>query len=106
MQIHFNSGPNPYFYKLLQPIVAEQEATPLTDLVTISPQALARKVPTTLDSLVHFPERLASVFSVAHTVVSWLVGPLGIVLGSLGAVALPTGVVAHRMSQAKKGPQP
>jgi len=104
--VHINpsSAPNPYLYKLLQPIVAVEPSSSLADLVTISPQALARKVPTTLDSLIHFPERISAVFSIAHNLVSWLVGPLGIVLGSLGAVAIPTGVLAHRMSQSKQEP--
>lgn len=104
MHIHPGSAPNPYLYKLLQPIVAEEPSPRLTDMVTISPQALARKLPTTLDSLVHFPERIAAVFSIAHNLVSWLMGPLGIVLGSLGAVAIPTGVLAHRISQSKQEP--
>ena len=105
MQINPGSAPNPYLYKLLQPIVAEEPSTSLTDMVAISPQALARKLPTALDSLLHFPERITAVFSIAHNLVSWLMGPLGIVLGSLGAVAIPTGVLAHRMSQAEKDPQ-
>lgn len=75
-------------------------------MVTISPQALARRVPTTLDSLLHFPERISVVFSIAHNVVSCLSGPLGIVLGGLGAVAIPTGVLAHRHLQAQKAHPP
>ena len=104
MHINPSSAPNPYLYKLLQPIVAEEKSADLTDMVTISPQALARKVPTTLDSLIHFPERVTAVFSIAHNLVSWLLGPLGIVLGSLGAVAIPTGVLAHRLKQDKQEP--
>lgn len=72
--------------------------------MTLSPQALARKVPTTLDSLLHLPERAAAVLSVAHSVVNCLAGPVGIVLGSLGAVAIPTGVLAHRRYCAKQEP--
>ncbi|MBX3167474.1 MAG: hypothetical protein KF760_08675 [Candidatus Eremiobacteraeota bacterium] len=104
MQINPGPSPNPHLYRLLKPIVAEEGPCPLSDKVTISPQALARKVPTTLDSLLHFPERVAAVFSVAHTVITCLAGPLGIVLGSLGAVAIPTGVLAHRRYSAKQEP--
>jgi hypothetical protein len=106
MQVSASSTPNPYLYKLLQPIVVDEGASHLKDRVTISPQALARKVPTTLDSLVHFPERITAVVSIAHNIVSWLTGPLGIVLGSLGAVAIPTGMLAHRHLQAQKSPPP
>lgn len=104
MQVNSAPAPNPQLYRLLKPVLGEDEGPTLTDLVTLSPQALARKVPTTLDSLVHLPERVAAVFSVAHTVVGWLAGPLGIVLGSLGAVAIPTGVLAHRRYCAKQEP--
>ncbi|MBN9420177.1 MAG: hypothetical protein J0I12_32305 [Candidatus Eremiobacteraeota bacterium] len=98
--------PNPYVYRLLAPIVAAQEeSTPsVLDRVTLSPQTLARKVPTTLDSLIHFPERLNAVLSVAHGVISFLAGPVGIVLGSLGAVAIPSSVLARRRREANKEP--
>ncbi len=104
MQINSGPPPNPYFYRLLKPIVSESAGSNFRDRVTLSPQALARRVPTTLDSLVHLPERVSAFVSVAHTVVGWLAGPLGIVLGSVGALAIPTGVLAHRRYCAKQEP--
>ncbi len=97
--------PNAYVYQLLKPVLtpAEEESSVL-DRVTLSPQTLARKVPTALDSIIHFPERLSAVLSLAHNVVNLLAGPVGIVLGGLGAVAIPSSVLARRRSQAKQEP--
>ena len=86
-------------YKLLQPILQDEPAE-IKDRVTISPQSVARRFPTALDSLIHFPQRLATALSVAGTVVSWLAGPLGIVLGGIGVAAIPTGIVAYKKRQA------
>lgn len=96
--------PNPHFYKLLQPVLAEQPVavSGLQDLVSISPQALARRVPTALDSLIHFPQRLNTALSLAGTVLGWLAGPVGFILGGLGILAIPAGVMVHKRNEAKQ----
>ena len=102
VEVRISSSPaaNASIYKLLQPIVRDEPAE-IKDWVTISPQNVARRVPTALDSLLHFPQRMATALSVAGTVVGWLSGPLGIVLGGIGVAAIPTGIVAYKMRQPK-----
>jgi hypothetical protein len=102
VQINSYGTPNPYLYKLLQPVLAEPPASEIKDIVSISHETIARKVPTALDSLIHFPERLNAALSVAGTVISWLAGPMGYVLGGLGVLAIPAGVLAHHHGQAKQ----
>lgn len=102
MQVNPYGAPSPYLYKLLQPVLAEEPNSGITDVVSISHQTLARKVPTTLDSLIHFPQRLNAALSVAGTVISWLAGPLGYVLGGLGVLAIPAGVLAHKHNEGKQ----
>ncbi|MFN8611063.1 MAG: hypothetical protein U0931_26205 [Vulcanimicrobiota bacterium] len=104
MQVHPSALPNPQLYKLLQPVLAQpsQDEPRLQDMVNISPQALARKLPTTLDSLLHLPERLNGALSLAGSVISWLAGPFGFVLGGLGILAIPAGVLAHKRNEAKQ----
>jgi len=106
-QVRISSTPavNASVYKLLQPII-QAEPAEIKDRVTISPQSVARRVPTALDSILHFPQRLATALSVAGTIVSWLAGPLGIVLGGIGVAAIPTGIVAHKIRKSKlEGPE-
>ena len=102
MQVNPYGTPGPYLYKLLQPVLAEEPNSGITDVVSISHQTLARRVPTTLDSLIHFPQRLNAALSVAGTVISWLAGPLGYVLGGLGVLAIPAGVLAHKHNEGKQ----
>lgn len=103
IEVRISSAPavNASVSKLLQPIV-QDEPTETKDWVTLSPQSMARRVPTALDSLFHFPQRMATALSAAGTVVGWLAGPLGIVLGSIGVAAIPTGILAYKLRQPKE----
>jgi len=103
VRISSNPAVNASVYKLLQPIVQVEPAAfeAIRDRVTISPQSVARRLPTTLDSVLNFPQHLSSALSMAGTVISWLAGPLGIVLGSISVAAIPTSIVACKMRRPK-----
>lgn len=84
-------------YQLLKRVLERQVVTPeIKDTVSISPETIARKVPTLLDSIHHLPERISLATALSGSVISILSGPVGWALGGATAVAVPTAVLIRR----------